>query len=650
MTAAVRRGAGLVCAAILLLTMAAGTRAQVSLTLGDASLAPGESGSVTASITTDGPAVALQFDVLYDPALVSVGTVTGGAALTASHSIASNPIGPGRNRIVITTAPITALGSGVLASIALAVDGGAQPGTTGLSFDGVVISDADAQSITPASLTPGTVTITGAPVPAEPEAIPATPVWSLLLLVALLVTLGRRYGPSQCRAAGVGVVVLACLTSLAPVTHAQNQNRPGDANNDGVIDQEDVRLIVERILERGVLPGDGDCNRDATINVLDTVCSQLPFVPGETDPIILGPGDRSIPAETPFEMNLFAADPDAGATQSWELLGGPPGLAVTADGVLGWTPGPGDVGDNPVSVRVTDDTARSDEAGFTITVFTAAGEAGPENAPPQLTVPGDRSLLVGEALSAQATATDADPGDSVSYALVDAPLGLRIDPGTGALEWTPQAEQVGTADVVVEATDSAGASAFGRFQVTVSALNEGPTARDDVYIARRGETLVVPAAEGVLVNDTDPNGDALTATRLSDPGLGTVGSFAADGSFSYTPSEPAGITIGLVLKCESNRADFRSSAGTMAAADVDGDGDVELAGLVPTQFGAEVVVLDPLDCAATVNVVPAESGQPSSDTLSTLVNLDDDPELEVVAQYNRAADDLPSNGDRKSVV
>ena len=95
------------------------------------------------------------------------------------------------------------------------------------------------------------------------------------------------------------------------------QGLPGDANGDGRIDVEDVRLIVERILERGVLPGDGDCNRDATINVLDTVCSQLPFVPGETAPIILGPGDRSIPAGSLFEMNLFAADPDAGATQTW---------------------------------------------------------------------------------------------------------------------------------------------------------------------------------------------------------------------------------------------------------------------------------------------------------------------------------------------
>jgi hypothetical protein len=72
-------------------------------------------------------------------------------------------------------------------------------------------------------------------------------------------------------------------------------------------------------------------------------------------------------------MNLFAADPDAGATLSWELLGGPAGLAVSADGVLTWTPGTGAAGPNPVSVRVTDDTARSAEASFSINVTVLPG-------------------------------------------------------------------------------------------------------------------------------------------------------------------------------------------------------------------------------------------------------------------------------------
>tara|TARA_R110002110_G_scaffold43803_1_gene135614 strand:- start:9555 stop:18386 length:8832 start_codon:yes stop_codon:yes gene_type:complete len=630
------------CIATLLLVSSAGARAQVSLALGDASLAAGDSGSVSATISTDGAAVALQFDILYDPAIVSLGTVNGGAALTGSHSIASNPIAPGRDRVVITTSPVVPLNSGTLATVNLAVADTAVAGTTSLTFAGVVISDAAAQPLSPSSLTPGTITITGgATVPAEPEVIPASPVWVLVLLSALLAGLARRQLGRRARTAAISLITLLALAPLGTVTQAQGL--PGDANGDGVIDAEDVRLIVERILERGVLPGDGDCNRDGTINVLDTVCSQIPFVPGETAPIILGPGDRSIPAEQAFEMNLFAADPDAGATQAWELVSGPAALSVEPGGVLTWTPAIGDIGSNEVTVRVTDDTGRTDEASFAIAVFTDAVVES-SNAPPQLTVPPDQSLPVGTPLSAQASATDPDVGDTLTFRLVNGPSGMSIDADTGALSWTPQADQARTADVVVAVSDAAGAEDFGSFTVTATPLNTAPTAVNDIYIARKGETLVIPAAEGVLQNDRDPQDDPLTATRLSDPTLGTVDSFNPDGSLSYTPGEPEGIEIGLLEKCEVDGGIFTTSAGTASAADVDGDGVVELAGLVAAGLGARVFVVDPRDCSASVNLIPGTSGQPTSAPISTLVNLDDDPELEVVTQYFRFADEEPSNG------
>ncbi|MDO8864067.1 putative Ig domain-containing protein [Haliea sp. E1-2-M8] len=627
----------------LLTVSSVGAHAQVSLTLGDASLAAGDSGSVNATISTGGSAVALQFDILYDPAIVSLGTVNGGAALTGSHSVASNPLGPGRDRVVITTSPIMALNTGTLATINLAVAATAVAGTTALTFAAVVISDAAAQAITPSSLGPGTITITGGmtapPEPPEPEVIPASPAWVIVLLVLLLTGIARRHAGSRRRPVVMSLVGLAFLAPLAPI--AQAQGLPGDANNDGRIDAEDVRLIVERILERGVLPGDGDCNRDAKIDVLDTVCFQLPFVPGETAPIILGPGDRSIPAETAFEMYLFAADPDTGAILNWELISGPAGLTVSATGVLNWTPGSGDVRSNPVTVRVTDDTGRTDESGFAINVFTVAAVVR-KNTPPRLTVPGDQALPVGTPLAAQASASDPDAGDTLTFSLVDGPDGMTIDPASGALIWTPQSDQAGSADVVIQAMDTAGARAFGTFSVTATLPNAAPTAKDDVYIARKGETLLIPASEGVLSNDTDPNGDILLAQQRSDPSLGTVDSFAVDGAFAYTPLEPERITIGLDLKCETDLNLFSVQSGTAAAADVDGDGKVEIVGLSNTQLGSRVFIVDPTDCSVTLNPIPDESGQPSFTALTTLVNLDDDPELELVAQYNRFADNLPA--------
>jgi VCBS repeat-containing protein len=50
--------------------------------------------------------------------------------------------------------------------------------------------------------------------------------------------------------------------------------------------------------------------------------------------------------------------------------------------------------------------------------------------------------------------------------------------------------------------------------------------------------LGVSLADGVLKNDTDPDGDVLTAGSASTPGQGSV-LLNADGSFTYTPNAGA---------------------------------------------------------------------------------------------------------------
>ncbi len=59
-------------------------------------------------------------------------------------------------------------------------------------------------------------------------------------------------------------------------------------------------------------------------------------------------------------------------------------------------------------------------------------------------------------------------------------------------------------------------------------------ANDDAQKAKKGKTLNV-AAPGVLGNDSDANGDRLTAQVVSNPAKGTL-SLNSDGSFSYTPN------------------------------------------------------------------------------------------------------------------
>ncbi|NBB94234.1 MAG: hypothetical protein GVY16_00645, partial [Planctomycetes bacterium] len=64
---------------------------------------------------------------------------------------------------------------------------------------------------------------------------------------------------------------------------------------------------------------------------------------------------------------------------------------------------------------------------------------------------------------------------------------------------------------------------------------EAPVAADDVYAGEMDAAITVDATAGVLGNDTDGNGDALTASLVSGPANGTL-AFSADGSFNYTPN------------------------------------------------------------------------------------------------------------------
>ena len=65
-------------------------------------------------------------------------------------------------------------------------------------------------------------------------------------------------------------------------------------------------------------------------------------------------------------------------------------------------------------------------------------------------------------------------------------------------------------------------------------VDTAPLAVDDSYDTDEDTALVVPAALGVLDNDSDADGDPLDATLLADVSNGTL-ALNADGSFTYTP-------------------------------------------------------------------------------------------------------------------
>ena len=115
---------------------------------------------------------------------------------------------------------------------------------------------------------------------------------------------------------------------------------------------------------------------------------------------------------------------------------------------------------------------------------------------------------------------------------------MTIDAATGAISWTPVITQTGAQNVTAIASDGHGGTASQSFSVNVSSAqaNRAPTAQDDQYAVRRGDTLSV-AAPGVLQNDSDPDGQSLTSVLVSSPTKG-IFNFNADGSFNYTAAVP----------------------------------------------------------------------------------------------------------------
>ncbi|HEX2239202.1 MAG TPA: Ig-like domain-containing protein, partial [Gammaproteobacteria bacterium] len=82
-------------------------------------------------------------------------------------------------------------------------------------------------------------------------------------------------------------------------------------------------------------------------------------------------------------------------------------------------------------------------------------------------------------------------------------------------------------------TDDVGATESDTVIIRVTPPNAPPVANSNVYLVGEGGTLNIPSP-GVLANDTDANGDSLTAILVSGPSHAASFSLQPSGGFSYT--------------------------------------------------------------------------------------------------------------------
>ncbi|MDI6712522.1 MAG: cell wall-binding repeat-containing protein [Anaerosomatales bacterium] len=96
------------------------------------------------------------------------------------------------------------------------------------------------------------------------------------------------------------------------------------------------------------------------------------------------------------------------------------------------------------------------------------------------------------------------------------------------IEWVADA----TKTVYLKVRGSYGS--MGPYGLAVARINRSPAAVPDAFTVSYDATVGIGAASGVLANDSDPDGDTLSATLVSGPSHGTL-KLASDGGFVYVP-------------------------------------------------------------------------------------------------------------------
>ena len=208
-------------------------------------------------------------------------------------------------------------------------------------------------------------------------------------------------------------------------------------------------------------------------------------------------------------------------------------ITFNSDGSFTYTPETGYQGSDSFTYVATDGVNESNVAVVTITGVEL------QNTPPQA-IPDSYSVTGGGQLVTDATTgvlqndSDAD-GDSLTAVAKSQPShGTLTLSDDGSFTYTPEASYLGTDSFTYVAND--GIADSSEVTVTIDVQqNHAPVATADQYQVISGDQLDVSADEGVLANDSDQNGQPLTASILSAPLYGTL-TLESDGSFVYTSS------------------------------------------------------------------------------------------------------------------
>src|SRR5262249_12557434 len=150
----------------------------------------------------------------------------------------------------------------------------------------------------------------------------------------------------------------------------------------------------------------------------------------------------------------------------------------------------------------------------------------------------NQTVNEGAPLSVMIIATDANGADTLTYSLVNPPIGAAINPATGVFTWTPtEAQGPSTNTITVQVTDNGAPplSDTETFTVIVNEVNVAPVlSAVPNQTIDEGVTLVITNA----ATDADSPANILTFSLISPPAGAIID--PTTGILTWTPSEDQG--------------------------------------------------------------------------------------------------------------
>ena len=245
--------------------------------------------------------------------------------------------------------------------------------------------------------------------------------------------------------------------------------------------------------------------------------------------------------DTPVLINVPSNDTDVEGTvniTTVSVVTGPSHGSLNIDPVSGkvtYTPAANYSGSDSFTYQVCDNgtPALCDQATVTITV-TAVND-GPIATDDVASTTEDTPVLI------NVPSNDTDIDGTINPTTVSVVTGpthgsLNIDPVTGKVTYTPAANYVGSDAFTYQVCDNGTPVICDQATVTitVTAVNDGPTATDDVVTTTEDTPLIINAVS----NDTDPDGtiNVTSVSVVSSPTHGTLSIDPVTGKITYTPS------------------------------------------------------------------------------------------------------------------